>query len=109
MARKKKKPQRPNKEPEYESTIRNAVRNGEYTYTQHATQRMCERRIDDEDVKNVLLGGRPEPAKDQFLEDSWRYAFKGKAFEEDRNIRVIAGIDEQVVIVTVIAVGEDES
>jgi hypothetical protein len=103
------KPKRPSKHANYVFVIRDAVDRGEVIFTQHAIERMSSRKVIDMETLHVVSNGKPEPAKDQFKDDTWRYAFKGEVPDGGRVLRVIVGIDQDgAVVVTVIALGEED-
>lgn len=78
-----------------------------YTQTKHALQRQQERGIDLGDAIYVLKTGYHEKRKTSFddVNDTWKYAIRGKTFE-NVDIRIIIAFDEEedMVIITVMEV-----
>jgi hypothetical protein len=84
--------------------ISDSVNAGMLLYSNHANDRMLERKILKPDVEQVLLKGYHEAKKDQFnvALNSWDYAIRGKSID-GKNLRiVIALIKPNVLVVTTI-------
>lgn len=85
--------------------IKEYVERGKYYQTIHAFERLKQREIDLFDVLYVLKNGFHEKKKTSFDEvfQKWKYAIRGKTFEEDTELRVIVTIEENgVIIITTI-------
>lgn len=85
-----------------EELVRRLWREGEVVFTQHAIERMNERRVDAEDIRHALLHGRiaehqPQPPDGRRC----RYAFKGSSVDGVRLRPVVEIDDERLIIVTV--------
>jgi hypothetical protein len=91
------------KHPDLVSEVRAAVQEGRYAFSHHARARLLERDIARPEVRQVLLTGFHEKAKDSYntLFNSWDYAFRGRTVER-RELRVIIAMEDGLVIITVI-------
>lgn len=78
---------------------------GRVILTEHASERMIERRVVLPEVFHVLSTGWHEKRKDKYDEhfDDWDYAIRSRS-EDDRDLRVAIAIDEvsMVIVITVI-------
>ena len=77
---------------------------GNYIYTGHAQERLAEREVTRQEVKQVIQSGHHEKSKDQFDEiyDEWSYSIKGKTIDL-KALRVVISFDEgDMLIITVI-------
>lgn len=84
--------------------IYQAVTSGRLFYSNHANDRMLERKLLKVEIEYVLRVGFHEDRKDQFNEkmNSWDYAIRGKTID-GRNLRIIiAIIRPNILIVTAI-------
>lgn len=84
--------------------ISESVKTGRLLYSNHANDRMLERKILKPDVEQVLLKGYHEARKDQFnlVMNSWDYAIRGKSVD-GKNLRIIiALIKPNILVVTAI-------
>jgi hypothetical protein len=84
--------------------IHQAVTSGRLIYSNHANDRMLERKILKIEIEYVLRIGFHENRKDQFNEKmkSWDYAIRGKTID-GRNLRIIiAMIRPNILVVTAI-------
>lgn len=88
--------------------VRDAMKNGLFRYTSHAKERMVERNITHDDVKEVAISGWWEKKKDKFQKEhnEWNYAIRGKVEEEEREVRIIVAQDaNNVLLITAIDLG----
>jgi hypothetical protein len=90
-----------------------ALSEGKLVLSFHALEKMEQRKITYNDIKQVILFGKREVAKDdlrsseQGIKLSWRYAIRGLSFDNDVEMRLILAIEtEKVVVVTVIKLGK---
>ena len=84
--------------------IKKCVSSGNYIYTGHAQQRLQQREVTRQEVKQVLSNGHHEKRKDTYDEDfsEWNYSIKGKTLDS-KNLRVIISFDvNNMLIITVI-------
>jgi hypothetical protein len=84
--------------------IETAVRSGNYIYTGHAQERLQQREVTRQEVKQVLKNGHHEKRKDHFDEtyDEWNYSVKGNTVDK-RKLRLIISFDENnLLVITVI-------
>jgi len=88
--------------------IRLAAINGDYAVEPHAQGRSFARQITQPEYDYILRVGDREPKKDEFKEqfNSWNYAVRGKTVD-GRDIRVCVYFEGKMVVVTLIAVGEE--
>jgi hypothetical protein len=86
------------------------VRAGRLTYSSHANERLRQRRITKPEVEQVLLSGHHEARKDQFNEhfQGWDYAIHGKT-RDRRELRiVVAVVQPNILVVTVIDLNRED-
>jgi len=90
-------------------TIRKLLEYDRVIITEHAAIRQKERRISAADVLYVLKYGFHERQKTVFdpAHQAWKYAIRGKTADRV-DLRVIVGIEDKVVVITVIRIGGDE-
>jgi hypothetical protein len=84
--------------------IKKSITSGNYIYTGHAQQRLQEREVTRQEVKQVLKNGFHEKKKDTFDEvyNEWNYAIKGKTLDK-KNLRIVLSFDKKnMLIITVI-------
>lgn len=93
-----------NKLPDLLPKLSTAVDRGNIRFSQHALERMEERRILRLAVEHVLKNGYHEKRKDTFDKEfeSWNYAIKGKTID-DMTLRIIISFEKpNFIIVTAI-------
>lgn len=80
--------------------VKEALDDGHYLDTRHATDRQSERTITRPEIVQVLRGGHREKRKDQFSErfEAWNYAIRGKTIDR-RELRVVVSFDENNMLV----------
>ena len=85
--------------------VKEHLRKGTYILTEHAAERLSERRVHLTDVLHVLENGQHEQKKDSFDGEyqCWKYAIRGKTTDRI-DIRVIIALKNDLVIITVIKV-----
>jgi hypothetical protein len=85
--------------------IKEHLENGTYILTEHAAERLSERRVRLTDVLYVLEKGQHERKKDSFDRENqcWKHAIRGKTIDRI-DIRVIVALKNDLVIITVIRV-----
>ena len=84
--------------------VEKCLQEEKYLYTGHAHQRLQERVVTRQEVKQVLRNGYHEKRKDEFIEeyDSWNYSVKGTTVDK-RILRVIVSFDSNnMLIITII-------
>jgi len=83
--------------------IKSRLEEGDYHYVGHANQRLQERSVTRQEVKQILSNGHHEKSKDLFDEtyNSWNYSIKGKTIDK-RSLRVIVSFENSMLIITVI-------
>ena len=84
--------------------ILKAIQRGDYLYTGHAQERLQQREVTRQEVKQVLKSGHHEKRKDVFDEqfNEWNYAIAGKTVDK-RRLRVVISFDKNnMLIITVI-------
>jgi len=91
----------PPKVPDLLQEIRRLLDRGRYLETSHAQEMMAERAITRMEVHHVLRHGRHEAKKDRRSDDgaAWKYAIRGRTFDADRELRVVALLNELGVLV----------
>jgi hypothetical protein len=92
------------KNPNLLELIKKSITSGNYIYTGHAQQRLQEREVTRQEVKQVLKNGFHEKKKDTFDEiyNEWNYAIKGKTLDK-KNLRIVLSFDKKnMLIITVI-------
>jgi hypothetical protein len=102
--RQRRKPDNPPKNDDILNVVRAAICEDRYQFGDHALDRMHERKITALDIRDVLMKGRRETAKDEYKEQykRWRYAFRGRD-EMARELRVIVSEETPgVIIITAI-------
>jgi hypothetical protein len=106
MAKKKK---RPDKIVGVGPLIRKAALSGNYMIGPHAQNRSVKRQISLPEFDYILKKGVREPGKDEFKPqfDDWNYAVRGKTID-GRDIRVCVYFANKMIVVTLIAIGEDD-
>lgn len=77
--------------------IRKMVQNGMYDVSHHANERMNERKMNFEEVENILLNEKVKLAKEQG---------KGKRYEffTNTNDKIIVALGEQMMIPVIVTV-----
>jgi hypothetical protein len=85
-----------------------AVSAGRLLYSNHANERMFERKIVKPEINYVLVNGYHEAKKDQFNVEmnSWDYAIRGKTLDGRRLRIIIALVRPNVLVVTAIDLSE---
>ena len=89
------------------SIVRQAVSEGRYVYSQHASERQRERAISDGDFRCAVANGWHEKRKDSWVAQhkSWNYALRGSSLSGER-LRIAVNLDELddigVLVVTLI-------
>ena len=70
--------------------VRKYLKSGQYRYTNHASERLVERKITRPEVTQVLESGHNEKAKDIYDDNfsTWNYAIKGKTID-GRRLRIV--------------------
>lgn len=84
--------------------VRESVAAGRYRPSKHAFERMQERQVTIDEIRQVLETGHHKPAKDAYDEEEmeWNYAFEGKT-TDDRSLRIPVAIKaDGTLVVTVI-------
>jgi phage terminase large subunit-like protein len=84
--------------------VTQATKTGRLLYSNHANERMSERKILKIEIEYILSTGFHEARKDQFnvKMNSWDYAIKGKTID-GKNLRiVVAIIKPNILVVTAI-------
>ncbi len=99
---------RPSKVQNLLEVIRSKVNNGDYYYMAHANQRLQEREVTRQEVKQVLLSGHHEKSKDVYDSafNNWNYAVKGKTIDK-RSLRIIVSFEGSMLIITVIDLSKE--
>ena len=84
--------------------VQKAIEKGNYLYVGHANQRLQQRDVTRQEVKQVLKNGHNEKRKDEYKEEHnrWNYSIKGKTIDK-RSLRVAVSFDSKnMLIITVI-------
>lgn len=85
-------------------TVRECVQHERYRFSNHALQRLSERKVDLQDVIYVLKHGSHDQARDTWdvHYQTWNYSIVGKTVDQ-KNLRIVVNVDASfVVIITVI-------
>lgn len=81
--------------------IRRLVNEGSTILAYHASDRMNERNVDDQDVMHVLTYGSINGDETHWKKDAWRYVVTGEDIEGEETKCVVV-IEDDLIIVTVI-------
>ena len=83
--------------------IRSELENGNERYVDHALERLQQRQVTRQEVRQVLRAGFHEKRKDTFKEEygSWSYSVRGKTVDK-RTLRVVVSLEENLLVITVI-------
>ncbi len=102
---KKSKSSRPAKHPDVLSLVREGLSKERYRDTRHASDRKGERQIQIFHIKQAVLAGFHEKAKDEYKTEhrAWNYSIRGKTLD-DRELRVIVSFDEEECLLFVTAI-----
>jgi hypothetical protein len=81
-----------------------AVEKGHLLYSNHANERMQQRKILKPDVERILISGYHEVRKDKFNFEmkSWDYAVRGKTIDGRRLRIIIAFVKPSILVITAI-------
>lgn len=82
--------------------IKNAARKDTLFIKTHAFDEMAEDNITPMELRQALINGKRNPAKDLLLGLNWRYAIEGWTDAGDRKLRVPCAISDEddVIVVT---------
>jgi len=84
--------------------IEKKLEKGQDRYVDHALDRIQQREVTRQEVRQILLGGFHEKRKDEFKEEhnAWNYSIRGKTIDK-RSLRVAVSFDENdLLVITVI-------
>ena len=95
-----------NRPPQVENlieAIKQHLETGNIRFSEHAITRKKERRISPQDAVYVLRNGYHEKRKTTFdeLNNTWKYAVRGKTLDKE-DLRIVVAIVDEVVVITVI-------
>ena len=85
---------------------------GNLRYSNHAEDRLNERKITRQDVHHVIENGFHEKREDRWDPDRkcWKYAMRCQNIDETTTLRIILVIDEDIILlVTVIDLNQEKT